>query len=131
MATQKYLNYIAGEWVEGAGSSKDINPSDTSDVVAEYTQADKGQTETAIEAARAAAPGWANFGVQARADLLDKIGNQILARREELGELLSREEGKTLPEGIGEVVRAGNIFKFFGGEVLLAHVFTSLSIYIE
>ena len=118
MATQKYLNHIAGEWVEGAGSSKDINPSDTSDVVAEYTQADKGQTETAIEAARAAAPGWANFGVQARADLLDKIGNQILARREELGELLSREEGKTLPEGIGEVVRAGNIFKFFGAEVL-------------
>lgn len=118
MATQQFLNYIAGEWVEGAGSSKDINPSDTSDLVAEYTQADKVQTETAIEAASAAASGWANFGVQARADLLDKIGNQILMRREELGELLSREEGKTLPEGVGEVVRAANIFKFFGGEVL-------------
>jgi len=118
MATQKFQNYIAGEWVEGATSSQDINPSDTKDVVAEYAQADKAQTETAIEAARAAAGAWANFGVQARADLLDKIGNQILARREELGELLSREEGKTLPEGIGEVVRAGNIFKYFGGEVL-------------
>ena len=118
MSTQKYQNFIAGEWVDGAAASNDINPSDTSDVVAEYAQADKKQTETAIEAARSAAPAWANFGVQARADLLDKIGTQIFARREEFGKLLSREEGKTLPEGIGEVVRAANVFKFFGGEVL-------------
>ncbi len=118
MAKQKFLNYIAGEWIAGATSSQDINPSDTSDVIAEYAQADKAQTEKAIEAARAAAPAWANFGVQARADLLDKIGHQILARSQELGELLSREEGKTLAEGIGEVVRAANIFRFFGGEVL-------------
>jgi len=118
MSTQKYQNYIAGEWVDGAATSNDINPSDTSDVVAEYAQADKKQTETAIEAARVAAPAWANFNVQARADLLEKVGNQIFARREELGTLLSREEGKTLPEGIGEVVRAANVFKFFGGEVL-------------
>ena len=118
MSTQKYQNYIAGEWIDGAATSNDINPSDTSDVVAEYAQADKKQTETAIEAARAAASAWANFGVQARADLLEKVGTQIFARREEFGTLLSREEGKTLPEGIGEVVRAANVFKFFGGEVL-------------
>lgn len=118
MSTRKYQNHIAGEWVDGAATSNDINPSNTSDVVAEYAQADKKQTETAIEAARAAAPAWANFGVQARADLLEKVGTQIFARREEFGTLLSREEGKTLPEGIGEVVRAANVFKFFGGEVL-------------
>jgi aldehyde dehydrogenase (NAD+) len=118
MSKQKYQNYIAGEWVDGAATSSDINPSDTSDVVAEYAQADKKQAETAIEAARAAASAWANFNVQARADLLDNVGNQIFARREEFGTLLSREEGKTLPEGIGEVVRAANVFKFFGGEVL-------------
>jgi aldehyde dehydrogenase (NAD+) len=118
MSTQQLQNYIAGEWVAGATTAKDINPSDTSDVVAEYAQADKAQTETAIAAARAAAPAWATFGVQARAELLDKIGNEILARKDEFGKLLSREEGKSLPEGIGEVVRAANIFKFFGGEVL-------------
>ena len=73
MSTKKYQNYIAGEWVDGAATSSDINPSDTSDVVAEYAQADKKQTETAIEAARVAAPAWANFNVQARADLLDKV----------------------------------------------------------
>ncbi len=118
MATQQFLNYVAGEWIPGASISKDVNPSDTSDVLGEYAQADQKHAETAIAAARAAFPAWATFNTQARADLLDKIGAEILARREELGKLLSREEGKTLPEGIGEVVRAGNIFKFFAGEVL-------------
>ncbi len=68
--------------------------------------------------ARAAFPAWSTGGVQARADALDKIGSEILARKEELGTLLSREEGKTKPEGIGEVTRAGHIFKFFAGECL-------------
>ncbi|MGH8692976.1 MAG: aldehyde dehydrogenase family protein, partial [Burkholderiales bacterium] len=118
MSAPQLQNYIAGEWIAGAATSRDVNPSDTSDVIAEYAQADKAQTERAIEAARAAFPAWATFNIQARADLLDKVGNEILARKEELGKLLSREEGKTLPEGIGEVARAGNVFKFFAGEVL-------------
>jgi len=118
MANELHSNYIAGEWVEGANVTRDLNPSDVSDVVGEYAQADAQQTDRAIAAARAAAPAWAAFNVQARADILDKIGNEILARKDELGTLLSREEGKTLPEGIGEVARAGNIFKFFAGEVL-------------
>ena len=118
MTTQQHSNYIAGEWVPGAAYSRNINPSDVSDVVGEYAQADKPQTEHAIAAAKAAAPGWAAFNVQQRADILEKIGAEILARKDELGTLLSREEGKTLPEGTGEVVRAANIFKFFAGEVL-------------
>jgi alpha-ketoglutaric semialdehyde dehydrogenase len=118
MTTQQLQNYIAGEWIAGATLSKDVNPSDTADVIFEYAQADKAQAERAVEAARAAAPAWAAFGTQARADLLERIGNDILARKEELGKLLSREEGKTLPEGVGEVARAANIFKFFAGEVL-------------
>lgn len=118
MANELHSNFIAGEWVEGTNVTRDVNPSDVSDVVGEYAQADAQQTDRAISAARAAAPAWAAFNVQARADILDKIGNEILARKDELGTLLSREEGKTLPEGIGEVARAGNIFKFFAGEVL-------------
>jgi aldehyde dehydrogenase (NAD+) len=116
--TQPHSNYIAGEWVPGSNVTRNINPSDLSEVVGEYAQADAKQVEQAIAAARAAAPGWAAFNTQTRADILDKIGTEILARKEELGKLLSREEGKTLPEGTGEVVRAGNIFKFFAGEVL-------------
>ncbi|HTS53465.1 MAG TPA: aldehyde dehydrogenase family protein [Burkholderiales bacterium] len=118
MSAEQHSNYVNGQWLPGAAWSKNINPSDLSDVVGEYAQADPAQTEQAIAAARAAAPAWASFNVQARSDILDRIGGEILARKDELGRLLSREEGKTLPEGVGEVVRAGNIFKFFAGEVL-------------
>jgi aldehyde dehydrogenase (NAD+) len=80
--------------------------------------ADKAQTEAAIDAARRAFPAWAIGSIQDRANLLDKVGSDILARKDEIGRLLAREEGKTLPEGVGETVRAGHIFKFFAGEVL-------------
>ena len=75
-------------------------------------------TERAIAAARSAFANWSMSGIQQRFDILDRIGTEILERKEELGTLLSREEGKTLTEGIGEVARAGSIFKFFAGEAL-------------
>jgi alpha-ketoglutaric semialdehyde dehydrogenase len=110
-------NLIGGEWTPGK-PSPNRNPSDVSDVIGEYHQASVEQARQAVEAARRAFPAWSQSGIQARADLLDKVGTEILARRAELGDLLAREEGKTLPEATGEVVRAGNIFKFFAGEVL-------------
>ena len=113
-----HKNFIAGEWVEGTSTSRNINPSNLDDVVGEYSYADRKQAEDAIAGARAAFPGWRASTPQVRFDALDKIGTEILARKEELGRLLSREEGKTLPEGQGEVVRAGQIFKFFAGEAL-------------
>jgi aldehyde dehydrogenase (NAD+) len=115
---EMHRNFIAGDWVTGAETARNINPSDLSDVIGEYARADKAQADTAIAAARAAFPAWSMSSIQDRANLLDSIGNTILARKDELGRLLSREEGKTLPEGVGEVARAGQIFKFFGGEAL-------------
>lgn len=111
-------NFIAGEWLEGADINLNINPSDTNDVVGEYARADASQAAMAVDAAFEAAPNWARSTAEFRNDALDRIGTEILARREELGRLLAREEGKTLPEGIGEVVRAGRVFKFFAGEAL-------------
>jgi len=113
-----HKNMIDGEWIEGADISRNINPSDTNDVVGEYARADESQTRRAIDAAFNAQKNWAKFTAEQRSDALDRIGTEILARRDELGALLSREEGKTLPEGIGEVVRAGRVFKFFSGEAL-------------
>jgi acyl-CoA reductase-like NAD-dependent aldehyde dehydrogenase len=113
-----FKNFIAGEWVAGARVSQNVNPSDTGDVVGEYAQADAAQTREAIAAARRAFPAWSLSTPQQRFDILDAAGTEILARRAELGDLLAREEGKTLPEAIGEVQRAGNIFKFFAGEAL-------------
>jgi|TARA_R110002095_G_scaffold165901_3_gene144008 aldehyde dehydrogenase (NAD+) len=115
---KRYDNYIDGQWVAGKNYQANINPSDLSDVIGEYAQADASQVEAAIAAARKAFPAWSTSGIQARADALEKVGLEILARREELGNLLAREEGKTLPEAIGEVTRAGNIFKYFAGECL-------------
>ncbi len=113
-----FKNLINGEWVEGPRASRNINPSDTRDLVGEYAQADAGQARAAIAAARAAFGAWSVSTPQQRFDILDAAGGEILARRAELGDLLAREEGKTLPEATGEVVRAGNIFKFFAGEAL-------------
>ena len=97
--TQEHKNLINGEWVAGQATTPNINPSNTADVQGEYTQASAAQLDDAVQAARAAFAGWSVSGIQARADALDKIGTEILARREELGTLLAREEGKTQPEG--------------------------------
>src|ERR1700758_3644083 len=113
-----HQNFIAGEWVDGPSVTRDINPSNTNDLVGEYVQADAAQTNAAIEAAHAAFPAWSRTTPQERHDILLRASTEILARREELGRLLSREEGKTLPEGIGEATRAGQIFDFFAGEAL-------------
>ncbi|SDZ99923.1 aldehyde dehydrogenase (NAD+) [Acidovorax soli] len=113
-----YDNLIGGQWVTGTCTTSNINPSDLSDVMGEYAQGDASDVNAAVAAAVAAFPAWSTSGIQARHDALDKIANEILARKEELGDLLAREEGKTRPEGIGEVARAGQIFKFFAGECL-------------
>src|SRR4029453_1681586 len=113
-----FRNYIAGEWTAGPTATANRNPSDVTDVIGEYAQADAAQARTAIAAAKAAFPAWARGSIQERSNILDRAGTEILARKDELGRLLSREEGKTLPEGIGEAMRAGQIFKFFAGEVV-------------
>ena len=111
-------NFVAGDWLEGAGVSRNINPSNTNDVIGEYARADSAQAVAAIAAAKAAFPAWSRSTPQARFDALNAISIEILSRKDELGRLLAREEGKTLPEGIGEVARAGQIFAFFAGEAL-------------
>jgi len=115
---QQHDNFIGGEWRKGQRYSPNLNPSDLGDIIAEYAQGDAADVEAAVAAATAAFPAWATGSVQARSDALDRIGNEILARKEELGTLLAREEGKTRAEGIGEATRAGHIFKFFAGECL-------------
>ncbi|MBL4725943.1 MAG: aldehyde dehydrogenase family protein, partial [Rhizobiaceae bacterium] len=111
-------NLIGGEWVEGSGSVDNINPSNTNDIVGEYARAGISDTERAIEAASAAAPAWGLSGIQQRHGILKAASDEIFARKEEIGALLSREEGKILSEGIAETIRAAQIFDFFAGETL-------------
>ncbi|HRR08562.1 MAG TPA: aldehyde dehydrogenase family protein [Rhodothermales bacterium] len=111
-------NLIAGEWRTTQDAQANINPSDTNDIIDHYALSTLQDVEDAVQAAHVAASSWGKSTPQQRFDLLDKIGTEILARKDELGNLLAREEGKTLPEGIGEATRAGHIFKFFAGEAL-------------
>eukprot|EP01132_Coremiostelium_polycephalum_P012776 gene12776-15622_t len=112
-----HQNLIDGAWI-GGDAIANINPSNTNDVVGEYARATAEDTLNAIAAAKAAFPAWSRSGILERHAILRKTADEITARKDEIGRLLSREEGKTLAEGIGETVRAAQIFDFFAGEVL-------------
>src|SRR4051812_2990490 len=110
-------NFIAGEW-GGGGGIENRSPSDINDLIGTFAQAEPADVHRAAAAAREAQPNWAASGLEARAAVLDSIGRELMARSKELGELLSREEGKTRAEGVGEVYRSGQFFSYFAGEVL-------------
>jgi alpha-ketoglutaric semialdehyde dehydrogenase len=113
-----FKNFIEGGWVAASEIAADVNPSNTGDVVGEFSRGSAADAERAINAAKQAFPTWACSSIQERHDILKRVGDEILARKDELGRLLSREEGKTLAEGVAETVRAAQIFLFFSGECL-------------
>lgn len=114
---KKHSNYIGGEWC-GTDFSSNINPSNTDDVVGHYAIGGVDDTVAAINAANTSFPSWARMGPLERHNILKAASVEMFARREELGHLLAREEGKTLGEGVGEATRAAQIFEFFAGECL-------------
>jgi acyl-CoA reductase-like NAD-dependent aldehyde dehydrogenase len=110
-------NFIGGTWLYGVNVVEDINPPNTKDVVGHFAQGDAAQVSAAVGSAKAAFPAWSRSNPQVRRrDVLKRVGDEIMAREDELGHLLSQEEGKTVPEGVGELVRALQIFPFFSGE---------------
>ena len=113
-----FPNLIDGRTVDSSDRNVDRNPSDLSDVVGEFARATEADLDEAIAAARRAFEPWSRTSPQQRFDVLDRAGTEILARKDELGRLLAREQGKPLADGVGEAARAGAIFKFFAGEAL-------------
>jgi len=116
--TDETRNYIAGQWQAGATTAENRNPSDLSDVIGHYAQADAAQLDAAIDAARTAQATWGATGPQKRHDVLMAIGTELMARAEEIGTMIAREEGKPLAEGRGETYRAGQFFTYFAAEAL-------------
>ncbi|KQS54284.1 aldehyde dehydrogenase [Brevundimonas sp. Leaf363] len=119
--TLELTHWINGEKVKADLKGESHNPSDTRELVARTPDGGDAEVDAAVQAAKAAFPGWSDASPEVRSDILDKAGTLVMERREQLGRLLSREEGKTLPEGIGETVRAGRILKYFAGEALRVH----------
>ncbi len=111
-------NYIAGDWAAGEQCIENRNPSDLSDIIGEYAQASKQQLDDALNAAKKAQLIWANSGLEQRYAALMAIGEELIARADELGHLLAREEGKPLAEGRGEIYRSGQFFTYYAAEAL-------------
>ena len=114
----KHAHYIAGHWHSSRAAAPNVNPSDTTDVIGEYALGSAAEVAAACAAAATAAPAWARSTPMARAEVLEAIGAEILARRAGLADLLAREEGKTLAEAQVEVTRASQIFRYYAAEAL-------------
>ena len=115
---ENFKNYIAGEWCDSPQTIENRNPSDISDLIGNFAQASGDQLDDAITSAAAAQRIWAHYGLERKQAVLMAIGTELMARATELGTLLSREEGKPLAEGRGEVYRAGQFFTYYAAEVL-------------
>ncbi len=114
---RSYPNFINGEWVPAQNGKKfqTREPADQRAVVAEYSESGNADARKAIEAARQSFVGWAAMTPVSRGRILSQASHILETRKSELAELLTREEGKTLAESNGEVQRAIDIFRFFGG----------------
>lgn len=110
--------YIGGEWQAGVSTVSNINPSDISQNLGNFAQASEQQVQQAITAAKQAQPEWEKTPLERKQAVLQNIGDELIARCDELGRLLSNEEGKPFMEGRGEIYRAGQFFQYFAAEVL-------------
>ena len=113
-----HKNLIAGEWLVGENEIENRSPSDVTDLIGVFAQASSDQLEATLDQAQQAQREWAAYGMERKQAVLMNIGNELMARSAELGALLSREEGKPLAEGKGEVYRAGQFFTYYAAECL-------------
>ena len=116
--SEQQMNYIAGEWVAGSTTVENRNPSDLTDLIGNFAQASGDQLDAALDQARIAQREWEAYGIERKYNVLMAIGTEMMNRAEELGTLLSREEGKPIAEGKGEVYRAGQFFTYYAAETL-------------
>jgi aldehyde dehydrogenase (NAD+) len=114
----EFKNLINGEWVPASNGKtfQTHNPADFATVIATYPSAPKEDAERAFAAAEAAFPAWRNMPAPKRGEILYKAAELLSARVDQLAKEMTAEEGKTLPEAKGEVMRTINIFRYFGGE---------------
>ncbi|MBX6753120.1 MAG: aldehyde dehydrogenase family protein [Thermorudis peleae] len=115
---QQYKNYIGGEWVEPSGNEvrPDENPADTREILGLFPRSTAEDVNRAVEAAAEAFKTWRRTSGPQRSAILHKAANILEQRAQEIGEALTREEGKTIGEGVGEVLRGVAILRFFAGE---------------
>jgi aldehyde dehydrogenase (NAD+) len=113
-----YRNFIGGKWIESTSTKtvKNINPANTEDIIGTNRQATRDEARTAVEAAAEAFHSWRRTPAPARGKIVAKAARLMEAAKEELAQILTREEGKTIGEARGEVQRSVNVAEFCAGE---------------
>lgn len=112
-----YKNYIGGKWVESKSGAtfKSINPAN-GEVVGTVTKSDAADVDAAVEAAAQAFPSWKRYPAPRRAEILFRAGQIMLSRKEELSQLVTREMGKVIKEGRGDVQEGIDMTFYMAGE---------------
>jgi acyl-CoA reductase-like NAD-dependent aldehyde dehydrogenase len=103
---------IGGKLIRGAATLEVINPA-TEEILATAPRADHVQLHQAVAAAKAAFPAWAATPLRERAALLVKLADALQTRRGEFARLLTEEQGKPLPDAMGEIDRAVDMIRYF------------------
>src|SRR6476619_5102406 len=113
-----YRNFINGKWVESSSSRtvSNINPANTDDVIGTVKQAMREEARAAVEAAAAAFAGWRTTPAPSRGRIVARAARLLEENKEELAQILTREEGKTIAESRGELQRSINVAEFCAGE---------------
>lgn len=116
--TIQVKNYISGSWMDSTEGRKfqRLNPADTGEIVAEVTLSTKTDVDRAVSAAGEALKGWRLTPAPKRGEILFRAGELLVKKKRELGELVTREMGKVLPEGLGDVQEAIDMAYFMAGE---------------
>jgi alpha-ketoglutaric semialdehyde dehydrogenase len=109
---------VDGSWVEGDGCAPDVNPAAPDTPVAWSTHATEETARAAVAAAADCADAWRRRPAVERGELLRRVGDLLDARADEIGRDMSREQGKTLPEAVGETKRAAQVMRYFAGQTL-------------
>jgi alpha-ketoglutaric semialdehyde dehydrogenase len=111
-------SYVGGQWRDGVRTAADLNPAHPAEPISDVLQADAGLAAEAMESAAKAFPNWRAMPAPARGDILRKAADLLEQRAADVGRDLTREEGKTLAEGVGETRRAVQILRYYAGQTL-------------
>ncbi|MBT2334921.1 NAD-dependent succinate-semialdehyde dehydrogenase [Variovorax paradoxus] len=118
---QRTANFIAGEWCTAAGRTLDVTDPATGALIAQVPDSGADDARAAVDAAHAAFPAWRRTPAKQRAQILKRWNDLVLAHQDDLGRLISREQGKPLAEGIGEVAYAASYIEWFAEEATRAN----------
>jgi alpha-ketoglutaric semialdehyde dehydrogenase len=115
---QTYRNFIGGQWIESTSSKtvNNTNPANTDEVIGTVRQATREEARAAVEAASEAFRGWRSTPAPARGRIVAKAARLMEDAKEELSQILTHEEGKTISESRGELQRSINVAEFCAGE---------------